>query len=145
MRSQGTGEAGLSVATATKVQVGICCNAPENGAFTGIVESIEFQGHGVDSVLSLQGYCRISPELGLSVRIGRHKYAITRWSEWVGSWCWDQLAMTDAEAARLLNNLRKSGRWDREHGHTWAFEKWSAGEEFTAEDFELDAHSDEEL
>ena len=41
------------------------------------------------------------------VRIGRMVFAHLGWAQWVGNWCWDEIAIVDAK--RLLRMLRSKG------------------------------------
>ena len=126
------------------ITVMLCCNDHRNGMFQGFVEQIEVGDRSGDIFLAMDGYCRMSDgpveiatpsgERRRVIRVGRFQYGVRGYSEWFGNWCWDLARLTSGDAARLLNNLRASGRWSPHEGHSWAWDRWKSGEPFTAED-----------
>lgn len=131
----------------TLVPVMLACNDPDNGRFVGIVDMIEVG----DEFLELEGHARLTVNPSVRgvvradmVRLGRYRYRYRSYIKWYGNWCWDRIEMEAEEAAKLLNNLRRSGNWSPVMGASFAWEMWENGDLFTAADFEPGAHGVED-
>lgn len=133
------------------VPVHLACNDYQTGEFSSWVEQIEVGDRWGDAHIAIEGYCRIHRPYRASIaeggsrqriRIGRYRYTIREYRRHVGNICWDQITMEAGEVPRLLNDLRVSGGWSVQEAHTWAFDRWKAGEPFVAADFEEGAHDD---
>ena len=117
------------------ISVMLACNDHRNGALTGEIDGIEVSLPDGDILLGLDGHARYT-EAAEWVRIGRCKYPYQRHREWSGNWCWNEIWVTPEIAAKLLNDLRRSGNWSVHEGLNIAWEHWSSGETFTADHFE---------
>lgn len=85
-------------------RVMFACNDYRNGHGQGWFDQISLHGCEIEiecprTVIRSLGNGR--------VRIGRMVFEHHGWSEWVGNWCWDELAIVDAK--RLLRMLRAKG------------------------------------
>ena len=125
------------------IHLHIACNDYRNGIHTGQVESIQFFGaDDVDPMLMLNGN-RLVCGILYSMK-GRERYLrlghlsaveILSYTTWVGNWCWDSALVSDADAAKVANYLRKRG-WQNEGGWIDIGEKWDSEEPFTEKDFQ---------
>lgn len=126
------------------VRVSLLDNDGWNGNFTGQVSAIDIDDeHGEEllSLIDMRMYGRLTkvsiPDYN-HIRIGRLKFH-HHGTAYIGNWCWDMYLLTDDDAIRLLNYLRKSGNWEVDQGICEFVDKWQKHEDFTKEDFkELD-------
>jgi hypothetical protein len=110
----------------------------EGGNFTGRAAHIE-----IDDWIKLEGPGAYEPGGGivchrvprLRLRIGGMSIRITGYGEYVGNIMWDCAHTNEAEAARVLNYLKRLGTWNCTEAASDLFQKWAHGPEFTAEDF----------
>jgi hypothetical protein len=101
------------------VEVGLCCNDPNNGSFAG-----ELVGVDVADIIRLETPYGMEPGARMppgapmargkrwfSVDDGRHvhMYRVAAYHQWVGNWCWDQAIMDWRDVERLLYQLRGIG------------------------------------
>lgn len=126
------------------IHLHIACNNPDNGTRTGRVESIRFFGaDDVDPMLMLNGgplRCRLwhsaKSRKPRFLRLGHiPAIRVVSYTTWVGNWCWDSALVSDADAAKVANYLRKRG-WQNEGGWVDVGEKWESEEPFTEDDFQ---------
>lgn len=126
------------------VHLHMACNNPDNGNHTGQADAIQFfGGDDLDPMLMLTGRplrCRpwISHKSGKTrhLQLGHFPgIRIVGYTTWVGNWCWDAAQISDADAAKVANYLRKRG-WHNEGGWVDMDEKWDSETPFTEQDFQ---------
>jgi len=126
------------------IHIHLACNNPDNGTHTGQTESIQFFGaDSVDPMLMLTGLsarCQVWRSTKSSksrlLRLGHlPAIRILNYSTWVGNWCWDAALVSDADAAKVANYLRKR-KWHNEGGWVEMGDKWDSQEPFTEKDFQ---------
>lgn len=94
------------------IRVSFCCN-DQRGNFTGKVDAVDFHDRrGFEA--RLQGpTIRFDHETDGAVpgrvKVGRRKFEVTEYRYGVGNWCWDGVAMSQAESQRLLTYLLERG------------------------------------
>lgn len=112
-------------------------NDDRNGHATGYVEAMHIYGAS-DNLLELDGPGhRISWPRGNGiwtefVRLGRRKFPIWSYQQWVGNWCWDQICVVPITAAGIVNLALQWG-WDCHCGESVLFEQYERKEHITAE------------
>lgn len=125
------------------ISLHLACNDPDNGNHTGQVDSIQFYGSdNLDPMLMLHGRAlrcvpwRSGGGKTRFLRLG-HFPAIRMpgYATWVGNWCWDAALISDDDAAKIANYLRKRG-WHNEGGWVEMGDKWDSSEPFTGKDFQ---------
>lgn len=126
------------------IHLHMACNNPDNGIHTGQVESIQvFGADDVDPMLMLTGpsaRCRVWRSTKASklrfLRLGHiPAIRVLSYATWVGNWCWDAALVSDADAAKVANYLRRRG-WQNEGGWIDVGKKWDSEEPFTEKDFQ---------
>lgn len=116
-----------------RVPVELACNHWQNGHFQGWCESIEIDVDDWDG-LRLTGPRLRVKEGKKRIQVGRQLYPYRGSREWYGNWCWNAYGFTARGAADLLNQLKARG-WTCESGDSGWFEKFNAGDVFSAYDF----------
>ena len=118
------------------VLVSFACNDPKSGRFTGRFDAFELEVDG-DRI------CLISFGDGISIkhsdhqlRVGHLRITYTHFTEWLGNWCWDGFHISNENAARILNYLRKHG-FDAEDASGRFCDLWDAKKEIAASDLEV--------
>jgi hypothetical protein len=108
----------------------------ERGNHTGRVNNLH-----IGDCMELEGYFtdwRANPTCShgkYHLRVGRFTYRIAGYREYVGNIMWDAAKMELSEASRLVNDLRKTGKFTCTMAVGPLHEKYESGELFTAEDF----------
>lgn len=125
------------------IHLHLACNNPDNGNRTSGVESIQFFGaDSVDPMLMLNGK-RLHFGFGWPANNRQTRFLclghlstlrIISYATWVGNWCWDAALVSDADAAKVANYLRKRG-WENEGGWVDMGDKWDSPAPFTERDF----------
>lgn len=103
------------------VRVSLACNDHRNGEHQGYIEAVQ-----IVDVIQLEGArlrCfRMDGRLivaGLTLPL--HGY----WT-WVGNWCWDEARLTELDAWRLLEALRRE-RWHCTEAEAGLYAAWDGG------------------
>jgi hypothetical protein len=92
------------------IRVSICCNNPNNGAFAGIFDGVDFfDGRGYRA--RLYGFQSRVTYLDnqTRIRLSRRIFQISDWTYGAGNWCWDAFLMSKREGLRLLEYLLEIG------------------------------------
>lgn len=102
------------------MDVHVCCNDGRNGLFEGRVTAIELSDMTLEHC-SEHG-CKFTVLGDGLFRLSRRVFKFNAWREWVGNWCWNAYQLDKDEARRLLQYLKKSGRWTCTDGPEELFE-----------------------
>lgn len=87
----------------------ICCNHHQNGSFAERVFGVNVADIHLDVMVNgAETRCR--PLGKQHFGIGRVKFRIHGYREWVGNWCWDAMRASRQDVLRVMNYL-KSRRW----------------------------------
>lgn len=121
----------------TNVQIHLACNNPDNGNMQWYVESININIGSFEPALMLTG-SRLAVGRWSNCshwRLGHlSSLKVLSYSRWVGNWCWDMVVVSQKDAAKIVNYLKKRG-WCCEGGWAEMDEKWDNDYVFAADDF----------
>lgn len=136
---------------ALPIPVHLCCNDPDNGAFTERVWSME-----IGENLELESRFWLSWKQGpwgprmryvtnaepgtpliRAVTIGGKHFPVTHYKPWYGNWCWDLVHMRGDVVLELLNWPRLHKWFACSTGEVRCFNWWDSGHEWTDSDIRL--------
>jgi hypothetical protein len=103
------------------VRVSLACNDHRNGEHRGFVEAVQ-----IADVIQLEGarvHCY--NEFG-HLAIAGLTLPLHGYTAWVGNWCWDQAWLTELDAWRLLEALRRE-RWHCTEAQAGLYIAWDDG------------------
>lgn len=99
-------------------RVGFACNWPETGMFAGACYGISVSVRQTIGALDLGGgefaeNCDpVGPKLEFTetgVKLGGREFPCVGYREWVGNWCWNEVAMKAADVADLIMHALSLG------------------------------------
>ena len=106
------------------VDVHLCCNRAENGAWAGRLFALEV-GRGdvrVHGLLDEANAPRLArAEDRTTVTFRRRAYPVSGWATWYGNWCWDLVRMRLADARALLTAAYRAGFTTEEYAEESPF------------------------
>lgn len=124
------------VTPAKLLRVNVAVNDPMTGNPANRISRIQIdEGH----TIHLDGYGHELPIEFLIQPGGRwmvvngHSYRFWTHEVWVGNWCWDQVSLSVADAADLVNQLLLSG-WVVEEADRGLFERMNTERRIRMED-----------
>lgn len=90
------------------------CNDGDNGLWRGTVEGLSFHGRCTDEYIQMDFSFQGAPRLTIGdgwLRIFRRKLPFSASVEWYGNWCWNGYRMFVGEAAVVLCEAVRSGKF----------------------------------
>lgn len=103
------------------VRVDIACNDPQSGSPQGFIEAVT-----ITDMIQLEGPQLRCFRLGGRLVIAGLTLPLHGYGTWIGNWCWDEALLTELDAWRLLEALRRE-RWDCTEAVSELFNAWDAG------------------
>jgi hypothetical protein len=100
------------------------------GEHTGKLRAAEFENEDGDSIhvdcTDREITCRKLDDK--HIRIGRRKFPILSYRDYVGNMAWDAARVTQEVADAIVDLLRADGKYSPIDGATYLWERWEANE-----------------
>lgn len=114
--------------------ISFCCNDPQTGMATGMVDFVEFGiGRGDfefgtdlcdDHSLIVEGPYLTFQWHQDHFELGRRKYPCSNIKEWFGNWCWDA-CLVNTKTVRAVAQQLRDNRWSADEGSEILWNWWN--------------------